>query len=47
MGEKYDDAIPKMQSGFTELPCKVEDCFVPRNDGLKKRLYTDAQAKII
>jgi predicted methyltransferase len=26
------EAIPNLQRGYVSPPCKVEDCFVPRND---------------
>ena len=26
------EAIPDRQSGYANPPCKVGDCFVPRND---------------
>ncbi len=29
-----NEAIPNQQSSYANPPCKVADCFAPRNDGL-------------
>jgi hypothetical protein len=39
IARRYDEAIPKIQSGSAQLPCNVGDCFVPRNDGFIGFIY--------